>query len=277
MHKSKKKKGDVAYKIDLEKSYDHVDWSYLKSCLQDLGFPPIIVKLILHCVTSSLLSILWNGTRMPPFSPTRGFHQGDPLSSYLFVLCMEKLSLAINETVVERKSQPFKVCKEGPWVSHLFFEDDVLLFTKANGAQARLVANIFDNFSKVSGLKVNVAKSRAYYSSGVPKAKIEKCTSISQISSTLTLDKYLGFPIFKGRVKKDDFMFIIEKMQSRLASWKNHFLNKPRQLVLASSVLTFIPTYYMQTCWLPQSVCSLIDRSTVILFEKETRAKVFTW
>jgi hypothetical protein len=53
MRKSKSKKGDVAYKIDLEKAYDNVDWNYLRSCLHDFGFPLITIKLIMHCVSSS--------------------------------------------------------------------------------------------------------------------------------------------------------------------------------------------------------------------------------
>lgn len=44
MHKSKKqkkkKKGDVVYKLYLEKAYDHVARPYLRSCLEDFGSPP---------------------------------------------------------------------------------------------------------------------------------------------------------------------------------------------------------------------------------------------
>lgn len=101
-----------------------------------------------------------------------------------------------------------------------------------------------------------------YFSSGVPRATIEACTSIYNIRSTVALDKYLGFLILKGRVKKSDFEFILEKMRSRLASWKHRFLSKPGRLALASSVLTSIPTYDMQTFWLPQNICSMIDRMT---------------
>jgi len=71
----------------------------------------------------------------------------------------------------------------------------------------------------------------------------------------------LGFPILKGRAKKNDFYFIIEKMQSRLASWKNKLLNKPGRLNLASFVLSSISSYYMQICWLPQSIFDSIDQT----------------
>ncbi|MCI33774.1 RNA-directed DNA polymerase (Reverse transcriptase) [Trifolium medium] len=51
-------------------------------------------------------------------------------------------------------------------------------------------------------------------------------------------------------------------MQYRLASWKNHLLNKPGRLALASSIPSSIPTYYMQVSWLPQSICDTIDQTT---------------
>jgi len=51
-------------------------------------------------------------------------------------------------------------------------------------------------------------------------------------------------------------------MQTRLASWKHSHLNKPGRLDLASSILSSIPSYYMQITWLPQNICDLIDRTT---------------
>jgi hypothetical protein len=92
-------------------------------------------------------------------------------------------------------------------------------------------------------LKINLSKSRAFYSTGTPQPKINWHPSISGIRSTTSLDKYLGFPILKGRAKRSDFHFIIEKMQSRLASWKHRLLNKPGRVTLASYVLSSIPSY----------------------------------
>jgi len=132
MRRSKKKKGMVAFKLNLEKAFDNFNWNFLKSCLYDFGFPYITTKLIMHCVTSSTLSILWNGNKMPSLKPSHGLRQGDPLSlsPYLFILCMEKLYIAINNVVHQDNWDPIRLSHNGPQLSHLLFTYDVLLFTK---------------------------------------------------------------------------------------------------------------------------------------------------
>ena len=86
-------------KIDLEKAYDKLNWNFLEETLQDLYLPVQISRLIMQCVTSSSMKLLWNGTTTETFKPTHGIHQGDPLSPYLFVLCLERLAHAIQNAV----------------------------------------------------------------------------------------------------------------------------------------------------------------------------------
>jgi len=62
-------------------------------------------------------------------------------------------------------------------------------------------------------------------------------------------------------------------MQSRLASWKSRLLNRAGRLTLASSVLSFIPTYYMQINWLPQTICDRVDQTTRNFLWKGTNNK----
>lgn len=50
------------------------------------------MSLILHALSSTSISIMWNGGRTKnSFIPVRGLRQGDPLFPYLFVSCMERL------------------------------------------------------------------------------------------------------------------------------------------------------------------------------------------
>jgi hypothetical protein len=175
MRKSKGKNGDVAYKLDLEKAYDNVSWDFLKSCLEDFGFPSLTINLIMHCVTSSSLSIIWNGNKLPSFTPAKGLRQGDLLSPYLFVMCMEILSHMILEAVDDSRWKPVTLSKNGPYLSHLFFADDVLLFSKATTSQARVMEETFTKFFDSSGLKISISKSRAFFSNVVTRSKSIPC------------------------------------------------------------------------------------------------------
>ena len=87
----------MLFKIDLEMTYDKVNWSFLRIALIDFGFPPVLIELIMNCLSASSLSLLWNGSCLHNFSLTRGLRQGDPISLHLFVLCIEKLALYIAE------------------------------------------------------------------------------------------------------------------------------------------------------------------------------------
>lgn len=51
------------------------------------------------------------------------------------------------------------VSKNGPKISHLLFVVDVLLFVMSKASHNRLVKDIFERFSLVAGLNVNLAKS----------------------------------------------------------------------------------------------------------------------
>ena len=82
MSKWRGKKGGMAIKVDLEKAYDRLRWSFIHQTLRLVGFPVGLIELIMNCVQASAMQVLWNGEKTTPFKPTRGIRQGDPLSSY---------------------------------------------------------------------------------------------------------------------------------------------------------------------------------------------------
>lgn len=72
-----------AFKIDIQKAYDTVGWSFLRNILHAFGFHQIMIKWIMNCVTSVSYSINVNGEVHGFFKGKKGLRQGDPLSPCL--------------------------------------------------------------------------------------------------------------------------------------------------------------------------------------------------
>ena len=101
--------------------------------------------------------MLFNGDNLEPFRPSPCIWQGDPLSPYIFILCMEVLGHLIEEKCREKKWTPVKASKSGIAVSHLFFADDLVLFAKANGSNCSAIRDVLDEFCIRSGQSISEA------------------------------------------------------------------------------------------------------------------------
>ncbi|KAG6383424.1 hypothetical protein SASPL_156822 [Salvia splendens] len=75
----------------VEKAYDRVSWAFLFDTLNEAKLPAALLDVIMTCVSTSSMQVLWNGSLTEEFTPSRGLRQGCSLSPYLFVLCMERM------------------------------------------------------------------------------------------------------------------------------------------------------------------------------------------
>ena len=88
------------------------------------------IRITMDCITTARMQILWEGELTEEFTPARGIRQGDPLSPYIFVLCIERLSHRINQAVSDGRWCPIRLSQNGVPLTHLFFADDLLLVIK---------------------------------------------------------------------------------------------------------------------------------------------------
>lgn len=116
-------------KIDISKGFDSVQWEFVLKGLEALGFPERFIHWIRLCITSPSFSVQVNGELAGYFQSKRGLRQGCPISPYLFVLCMNILSLKIDKAVVEKKFKFHPGCSSLS-LTHLCFADDLMVFVE---------------------------------------------------------------------------------------------------------------------------------------------------
>nr|KAJ0197785.1 hypothetical protein LSAT_V11C700368170 [Lactuca sativa] len=100
---AKQIKRKVLFKFDFDKAFDSINWNYLDSVLDQMGFGSKWRAWIRGCLFSSRASIIMNRCDTKEFNISRGMRQGDPLSPFLFIIAMEGLNVAL-KTAGERVS-----------------------------------------------------------------------------------------------------------------------------------------------------------------------------
>ena len=109
-----------AYKLDLSKAYDRVDWLFLERGLSKWGFSDQWISRVMACISSVKYSVKFNGKLLESFSPSRGLRQGDPLSPFLFLFVADALSILLNKSMNKEGIQGVTIYR-GARSSHIFY------------------------------------------------------------------------------------------------------------------------------------------------------------
>lgn len=119
----------MTIKIDLEKAYQRMRREFIKDTSIDVGLPNSFANMVWFCISTLSIKVLWNGEVLDDsFRPTRGICQGDPLSHYLFVFCMKRLSQLIVVAVENTFWKPIRLSRRGLKLSHLAFANNLVFF-----------------------------------------------------------------------------------------------------------------------------------------------------
>ncbi|KAJ0588417.1 putative RNA-directed DNA polymerase [Helianthus annuus] len=152
----KKREKIMLFKVDFEKAYDTVNCNFILNNLVLMAFLKRWRRWIEACLSSSMASVLVNGSPTKEFKLRRGLMQGDPLSPFLFILRLEVfMKRAVNFGLFDGVSLP----NGGPVLTCSCYADNVIFLGLWNEKNVVNLKRILRVLYLVSRLKVNLNKS----------------------------------------------------------------------------------------------------------------------
>ena len=233
---------------------------FLLAVMEKMGFRAKWVWWMRWCISSARFSIPINETSIGFFASSRGLRQGDPLSSFLFILAMETLSSILKKGLEGGFIKGFLASRRGVGraVSHLLFPNDTLIFSDSNKEHLEALSWTFMWFEAISGLKINLDKSKLIPIREVfnikDLARVFGC-KVDSLPST-----YLGFPLGAPFKSIHAWDVVEEGFQRRLALWQRQYLSKVGRLTLLKSTLSSLPIYFISLFVIPCKVSLRLEK-----------------
>ncbi|KAL9683788.1 hypothetical protein QQ045_021213 [Rhodiola kirilowii] len=184
----------MAWKIDLRKAYDTIDWSFLTSMLEHLKFPRKFIAWMAMCMQTTSYSMMIKGEMIDFFEGKRGLQQGDPLSPFLFTIAMECPSSMLQRLNRIEGFYFHPKCNRIK-LSHIMFADDLILFSSGRP-------------SAINAIK---EKSRLF-AGGINAGKVSWVEEVIGTKASPMPVRYLGLPLMSRRLSGKDCDSLIEKI-----------------------------------------------------------------
>ncbi|KAL4318371.1 hypothetical protein GQ457_18G011690 [Hibiscus cannabinus] len=237
----------AALKLDMEKAFDRVEWTFLRSVLLRMEFHSDCVDLLMDCVSSVTFRIWINGRLTPTIVPQRGLRQGDPLSPFPFVICMQGLSATLLDEKAVGRLLGIRASQKGPRVNHLL--------------EASRLKEVLRLFADSSGQRINFGKSTVFYNPNTPLPHRRRLSSILGITEVFDPGIYLEVPLRVGKNKTNTFDFINEKVDDRVLGWTKRLLFFGGREIFLKFVAQALPLYIMSCYLLPRTMTDRITSS----------------
>jgi len=260
LHETKRKNWiGIILKLDFEKAYDKVKWSFLFECLAARGFCPKWCSWIEQVVSGGTISVKLNDLVGPYITSHKGVRQGDPLFLLLFNFVANSLTRMIIKAQENNKFCGLidHIIDKG--VAVLQYADDTIICLKHSVEGAINLKLLLYMYEMMAGLKINFYKSEVMTVNDEENwasnyAEIFNC----QVGAFPI--KYLGVPVSPGRLYVADWLPLIEKSSKKLDIWKGGTLSIAGRKILIDSSLNNAPIYQMSIYLLPKTVVNKLDK-----------------
>jgi ribosomal protein L21E len=258
IHEMHRKKQDgLIFKVDFEKAYDKINWSFVQQTLRMKGFSPKWRKWIQSFMEGDHVGVKINDQVKKNFQTKKGFDRGS-LSSILFNIVGDMLAILIKRAKIEGQIAGVIPHLVDDGLSILQYVDDTILFMEHDLEKAKNMKLLLSAFKQLSGLKINFHKSKIFCFDQVKEyeSQYEQLFGCKKGSCPF---KYLRLPMHYRKLSNKDWEIIEERIEKKLSSWKGKYISVGGRLVLINSVLSRLPMFMLSFFKIPKGVLKKID------------------
>ncbi|GKB42607.1 RNA-directed DNA polymerase, eukaryota, reverse transcriptase zinc-binding domain protein [Tanacetum coccineum] len=172
-----------AFKIDIQKAYDTVNWNFRRTTLQHFGLHNSMIQWIFVCLSTASFSIF-----------------------------MEVFNLMVKRQIrLDDRFMYHWACSKIE-LTHLCFADNLLLLFHEDHNSDCIFRRALDEFSMISGLYPSMAKSRAFYGNVREDVKEQIHLAMPFSEDELPI-RYLGIPLSCSKLRNPDCRVVVENVK----------------------------------------------------------------
>lgn len=197
--------------LDAMKAFVQLEWSYLWSVLEAMGFGGTFIGLVKTLYSNPSAQVLTGQTLSTLFLVSRSSRQGCPLSPALFVLSLEPLAQSIRQSSL---ISPITIHNTQHQLS--LYADNVLVVLENPAQSISHLLSICEEFGNMSGFKINWSKFAVLHLNGSAK------TSVLPVNIPIVQQfKYLEIEIFSSlnQIVKYNYSLVLNKVLRDMDQW----------------------------------------------------------
>lgn len=181
-----------------------------------------------------------------------------PFIAVTLCACSTIMSTNLKRAIERSNIIPYSTGRYDLHISHLFYADDVLIFTNGFARSLNHFMALIRSYELSSGQQVNKQKS-IFYLGAKAERRRDAIAQITRLNRREFPLMYLGFPIFYGRAKAIFYQHLVDKLIRGLEGWKAWILSFRAKLTLIKYVLSNIPIYTLSSTLVTASIIKRIE------------------
>ena len=217
--------------IDFKKAFDSVSHAFIEKCLVFFGFGPVFRRWISLLLKDFKGIINHGGNLSDTFSMGRGCRQGDPVSSLLFILAVEILSIKFRAsmTITGFVINDFRIMLQ-------LYADDCTIVLNYSDSDLRESIRILNLFYDLSGLQIHLSKTQCVKLGRHPDGMERLCNNIDLAwGQTFRL---LGVTINATTLNyEENIRDKLDDINKTAANWRHRFLTPLGRICIAKTLL----------------------------------------